>query len=59
MWSVVSTWPFSLQLTQKAAQMLSDGAKVLDALEAVHQRWPGSVRAAVGSAERLSRQSRP
>ena len=34
MWSVVSTWPFSLQLTQKAAQMLSDGAKVLDALEA-------------------------
>ena len=34
MWSIVSTWPFSLQLTQKAAQMLSNGAKVLDALEA-------------------------
>ena len=34
MWSVVSTWPFSLQLTEKAADMLSDGAKVLDALEA-------------------------
>lgn len=34
MWSVVSTWPFSLQLTEKAAQMLSDGAKALDALEA-------------------------
>jgi len=34
MWSVVSTWPFSLQLTEKAAGMLSDGAKVLDALEA-------------------------
>ena len=34
MWSVVSTWPFSLQLTEKAAQMLSEGAKVLDALEA-------------------------
>ena len=33
-------------------------APLLDALEAVHQRWPGSVRAAVGSAERLSRQSR-
>lgn len=34
MWSVVSTWPFSLQLTQKAAQMLSEGQRVLDALEA-------------------------
>lgn len=34
MWSVVSTWPFSLQLTEKAAGMLSDGAKALDALEA-------------------------
>lgn len=34
MWSVVSTWPFSLQLTQKAAAMLSAGAKALDALEA-------------------------
>ena len=34
MWSVVSTWPFSLQLTEKAADMLSNGAKVLDALEA-------------------------
>lgn len=34
MWSVVGTWPFSLQLTQKAADMLSGGAKALDALEA-------------------------
>ena len=34
MWSVVSTWPFSLQLTEKAADMLSMGAKALDALEA-------------------------
>ena len=34
MWSVVSTWPFSLQLTQKAADLLSQGAKALDALEA-------------------------
>lgn len=33
MWSVVSTWPFSLQLTEKAAEMLSSGAKALDALE--------------------------
>lgn len=34
MWSVVGTWPFSLQLTEKASKMLSSGAKVLDALEA-------------------------
>lgn len=34
MWSVVSTWPFSLQLTEKAAYMLSSGARALDALEA-------------------------
>ena len=34
MWSVVSTWPFSLQLTEKAGAMLSLGAKALDALEA-------------------------
>ena len=34
MWSVVGTWPFSLQLTEKAAGMLADGAKALDALEA-------------------------
>lgn len=34
MWSVVGTWPFSLQLTEKAADMLSHGAKALDALEA-------------------------
>ena len=34
MWSIVSTWPFSLQLTEKAARMLSEGAKALDALEA-------------------------
>jgi len=34
MWSVVSTWPFSLQLTEKAASMLSNGEKALDALEA-------------------------
>ena len=34
MWSVVSTWPFSMQLTEKAAEMLSNGAKALDALEA-------------------------
>lgn len=33
MWSVVSTWPFSLQLTEKAAEMLSGGEKALDALE--------------------------
>lgn len=33
MWSVVATWPFSLQLTQKAAGMLRDGARALDALE--------------------------
>ena len=33
MWSVVSTWPFSLQLTEKASQMLSASEKVLDALE--------------------------
>lgn len=34
MWSVVSTWPFSLQLTEKAAQMLENGVRALDALEA-------------------------
>ena len=34
MWSVVSTWPFSLQLTQKAAEMLASGERALDALEA-------------------------
>ena len=34
MWSVVSTWPFSLQLTEKAAAMLAAGEKALDALEA-------------------------
>lgn len=34
MWSVVGTWPFSLQLSEKAAQMLSSGARALDALEA-------------------------
>ena len=34
MWSVVGTWPFSLQLSEKAAQMLANGAKALDALEA-------------------------
>ena len=34
MWSIVSTWPFSLQLTEKAARMLPEGAKALDALEA-------------------------
>lgn len=34
MWSVVATWPFSLQLTEKAADMLRSGAKALDALEA-------------------------
>lgn len=33
MWSVVSTWPFSLQLTEKAAEMLSSGARAIDALE--------------------------
>lgn len=33
MWSVVGTWPFSLQLTVKAAGMLKDGATALDALE--------------------------
>lgn len=34
MWSIVSTWPFSLQLTEKAAYMLADGSRALDALEA-------------------------
>ena len=34
MWSVVATWPFSLQLTEKASEMLSNGEKALDALEA-------------------------
>ena len=34
MWSVVGTWPFSLQLTEKASGMLAQGAKALDALEA-------------------------
>lgn len=34
MWSVVSTWPFSFQLTGKAAEMLSNGEKAMDALEA-------------------------
>ena len=34
MWSVVGTWPFSLQLSEKAAQMLASGARALDALEA-------------------------
>ena len=33
-WSVIGTWPFSLQLTEKAALMLSEGARALDALEA-------------------------
>ena len=30
----VATWPFSLQLTEKASEMLSNGEKALDALEA-------------------------
>lgn len=34
MWSVVATWPFSLQLTEKASEMLQRGDKVMDALEA-------------------------
>jgi len=34
MWSVVATWPFSLQLTERASQMLSNGERVMDALEA-------------------------
>ncbi len=34
MWSIVSTWTFSLQLTEKAAYMLADGSRALDALEA-------------------------
>ena len=34
MWSVVGTWPFSLQLSEKAAKMLASGAKAMDALEA-------------------------
>lgn len=33
MWSVVSTWPFSLQTVELASDMLKDGAKALDALE--------------------------
>ena len=33
MWSVVSTWPFSLQTVELAGNMLKDGAKALDALE--------------------------
>ena len=34
MWSIVSTWPFSLQLTEAAAKMLENGETALDALEA-------------------------
>ena len=34
MWSIVSTWPFSLQLTETAGKMLENGATALDALEA-------------------------
>lgn len=33
MWSVVSTWPFSLQTVELAGGMLKNGAKALDALE--------------------------
>lgn len=33
MWSVVGTWPFSLQLTEKVSGMLAEGARALDALE--------------------------
>ena len=36
MWSIVSTWPFSLQLTEAAAKMLENGETALDALEADH-----------------------
>ena len=34
MWSIVGTWPFSLQLTEHSSKMLSSGASALDALEA-------------------------
>lgn len=33
MWSVVSTWPFSLQTVKLASEMMIEGATALDALE--------------------------
>lgn len=33
MWSAISTWPFSLQAVEKAAQILSAGGKAIDAAE--------------------------
>lgn len=33
MWSVISTWPFSLQAVEKAAHILSEGGKAEDAAE--------------------------
>lgn len=33
MWSVAATWPFSLQASEKAAEILQNGGKALDAAE--------------------------
>ena len=38
MWSVVGTWPFSLQLTEKAAGMLANGA-MFDLVETSREQF--------------------